>query len=74
MDLVHSPSVFLWSGSINSTDKQTPIAVSLSDWDFHESLQLQVCKEEVFFGTEASHYFADNFVDFPPSLPSAGLS
>lgn len=52
MDIVHSCSIFLWSDSINSAEKLTPIAVSLSTQDFHESLQLQAYKEEVLFGTE----------------------
>lgn len=67
--------IFLWSDGINSADELTPIAVSLSNQDFHESLQPKAFKEEVLFGTEG--FFggaADSFVDFPPSLPCAGLS
>lgn len=37
---------------INGADKLTPIAVSLSSQDFHETLQLQAYKKEVVFGTE----------------------
>lgn len=52
MNIVNSCCSFLWSGSISSAVKWTLIAVSLSNQDFHESVQLQVFKEKGSFKTE----------------------